>query len=74
MTVSINFESQIIKCFNRFFVTLAPCPKLDGKHVVFGKVVEGLDIVKEVVKKCEPQKNETPKHTVTISECGVCGH
>ena len=33
---------------SQFFITLAATPHLDGRHTVFGKVVDGINVVKEI--------------------------
>ena len=54
---------------SQFFITLAPCPQLDGKHVVFGRVVAGMDVVRAV--EAVAGEGEKPAAPVVICACGV---
>ena len=53
---------------SQFFLTFIPCPWLDGKHVVFGKVIEGLQLLKVLeaagTQSCKPTQN------IVVSDCG----
>jgi len=54
---------------SQFFICTAKTAWLDGAHVVFGKVISGLD----VIKKCEAvgsQSGQT-REVVTVEDCGV---
>lgn len=53
---------------SQFFLCTVPCPWLDGKHVVFGKVVEGLHVVKAMEKV--GSNSGKPRRKVTIADCG----
>ena len=53
---------------SQFFITTAPTPHLDGNHVVFGKLVEGQD----VLAKMEGTGTNSGQTTadVCIADCG----
>ena len=53
---------------SQFFLTTARTPHLDGKHVVFGKVVKGEDVVR-AVERVGSQGGRTSQ-TVCIADCG----
>ena len=53
---------------SQFFITTVPCPWLDGKHVVFGKLVDGMNVLKAIEKL--GTANGAPKSKVTIVDCG----
>ena len=56
---------------SQFFITLTPQPSLNGKHVVFGEVIEGQDVVRAMEQ--EGTKKGTPKTQVIITDCGQIG-
>lgn len=56
---------------SQFFVTTVETPWLDGKHVVFGKVVEGMDVLKQI-EALGSSSGATSKRIV-IEDCGQLG-
>eukprot|EP00294_Goniomonas_avonlea_P014305 CAMPEP_0114557968 /NCGR_PEP_ID=MMETSP0114-20121206/10119_1 /TAXON_ID=31324 /ORGANISM="Goniomonas sp, Strain m" /LENGTH=167 /DNA_ID=CAMNT_0001743303 /DNA_START=10 /DNA_END=513 /DNA_ORIENTATION=+ len=56
---------------SQFFITTVATPWLDGKHTVFGKVTEGMDVLKLMENQGDPRSQMgTPKAKVEIIDCG----
>lgn len=53
----------------QFFITCAKCNFLDNKHVVFGRVLDGLLIMRKI-ENVPTGPNNKPKLPVVISQCG----
>ena len=55
----------------QFYITTgAPLSFLDGENVIFGRVIEGMELLREI--ECLETTNERPNETVRISSSGAC--
>merc|ERR1712172_145706 len=57
---------------SQFFICTALTSWLDGKHVVFGEVVSGMNVV-DAMNKAGSQSGKTAGK-ITIADCGVCSN
>jgi len=55
---------------SQFFITFKACHHLDGKHVVFGKVLENMELVRKIEEQGNEDKSGKPLVSVVISNCG----
>jgi peptidyl-prolyl isomerase H (cyclophilin H) len=55
---------------SQFFITTVATGFLDGKHVVFGKVIDGLDVVTKVENTRTSKPGDKPIQDVVVSQCG----
>jgi cyclophilin family peptidyl-prolyl cis-trans isomerase len=55
---------------SQFFITLAPTPHLDNKHSVFGLVVEGLDVVRQI-GRVQTGPRDKPLKDVVIKSVSI---
>ena len=53
---------------SQFFITFAETPWLDGYHVVFGEMIDGENVLKEL--ESNGSKDGKPKIVLKISDCG----
>ena len=60
---------------SQFFITLAATPWLDGKHAIFGKVTEGLEVVQAIgqvqIGPGDRPVEEVSMQKVTVSDDAV---
>ncbi len=54
----------------QFFVTTIATPWLDGQHVIFGRVIEGLDVVFKI-ERFKTDVDDRPVEPIYVSECGT---
>jgi len=55
---------------SQFFITVAPTPHLDKHHSVFGKVIEGMDVV-DAISKVKTVRNDKPLEDIVINNITI---
>ena len=55
---------------SQFFITLNKTPWLDKKHVVFGIITSGYDVIKQI-ENVNTNSNDSPENKIVITKCGL---
>jgi peptidyl-prolyl cis-trans isomerase B (cyclophilin B) len=66
-----NVASRPASDGSQFFITFVPTPNLNGKHTIFGEVVEGQDTVKKLEAAGGPPPDGKPKEELKIVKARI---